>query len=52
MMRNTQFSKKLSGWRNIKSFSITGVYQPKTKEDIVNRVHKHNVNTVTMVNKL
>lgn len=40
-----------------KSFSLTFTkfncfsqsYSPKTKEDIVSKVHKHNINTITMV---
>jgi len=33
---------------NISKYNFAQVYQPKTKEDIVARVHKYNMNTITM----
>jgi hypothetical protein len=48
-MRNYHIYRKLNTFQNSKKALFVTQYQPKTKEDIVARVHKYNVNTITMV---
>jgi hypothetical protein len=51
MLKNYYFCKNLvfpKSMRNIKLFS-TKSPQIKTKEDIIAKIHKYNMNTVTMV---
>jgi hypothetical protein len=50
-MRNYNIYKNLNtrSFQNSKKALFTTQYQPKSKEDIVARVHKYNVNTITMV---
>ena len=51
-MRNYNIYKNLNTntFLNTKKALFVTQYQPKSKEDIVARVHKYNVNTITMVN--
>ena len=51
-MRNYTIHKNLNTntFLNTKKALFVTQYQPKSKEDIVARVHKYNVNTITMVN--
>jgi hypothetical protein len=48
-MRNYHIYRKLNTFQNSNKALFVTQYQPKTKEDIVARVHKYNVNTITMV---
>ena len=43
------FNKIPNKKKVLSKFNFTQVYHPKTKDDIIARIHKFNMNTITMV---